>query len=411
MTQQPQRKPHVIIVGGGFGGVRAARRLARRGFVTVTLISSDSAFAYYPQLYHAATGGSRSESALPLGDLLDGTGVEFVQDTVTTLDTAAHTVTGASGRAYHYNDLILALGSVTNYFGIKGLEEFAYNIKSITGAERFKRHLHDQLIQHHQTDLNYVVVGGGPTGVELAAALGGYLHRITRLHGLKRPKYHIDLIEAAPRLVPRSPEAYSRRVQRQLQRLGVKVMTGAVVQAESATQLKLKGETLKTQTVVWTAGVANNPFYAANAAAFTLAKNGKVQVNEYLEAAPHVYVIGDNAATPFSGMAQTAIYDADFVARDIWYNRTGRQRPAYLPKAPITVLPVGERWAAVQWGSVRLYGFIGFVLRRAADLIAYADIESWPKAWRVWLADSRHEDNCRVCAAAEASEQLAEAKN
>jgi NADH dehydrogenase len=321
----------------------------------------------------------------------------LVHDTAVTLDPDHSAVVTASGTQYPYDELVLALGSVTNYFGIQGLEEFSYNIKSITGAERFKQHLHRQLVEDKKTDLNYVVVGGGPTGVELAGALGDYLRRITKLHGLDHPQYHIDLVEAAPRLLPRSPEDVSARVQKQLESLGVTVMTAQTVQAETADALQLGGQSLATKTVVWTAGVSNNPFFKSNAALFTLAKNGKVEVDEHLQGRPHTYVIGDNAATQYTGLAQTALFDADFATADILRVHHNHPRRAYKPKAPISVIPAGDHWAVAVWGSVKLYGLPGFVLRSLADLVGYADIESWPKAVMLWLQDSRREDDCPIC--------------
>lgn len=361
------------------------------------MVSADNNFSYYPQLYHSATGGSRSESAIPLTQLLGDKAVRVVHDTVTKLDPDHRTVVTASGAGYPFDSLVLALGSVTNYFGIEGLKEFSYDIKTIAGAERFKRHLHRQLVEEKKTDLNYVVVGGGPTGVELAAALGDYLRRITRLHGLAHPKYKLELIEAAPRILPRSPETVSARVQRQLESLGVTVMTGQTVKAETATKLEVGGQALATKTVVWTAGVSNNPFFKDNAAHFNLNERGKVQVDEHLQARPYVYVLGDNAATQFSGMAQTALYDADFAADDILRSLYGWPRRKYVPKPPISVIPVGERWASAEWGRLKFYGYPGYVLRRLADLIGYADIESWPKAINLWLQDSRREDLCSIC--------------
>jgi NADH dehydrogenase len=408
MTTTTQPKSKIIIVGGGFAGLRAARRLSRHRDLEVTLISSGDSFSYYPQLYHSATGGSRSESAIPLTDILGGKPVTVVQDTITKLDPESRTLTGSTGNTYKYDELVLALGSVTNYFGIKGLPEFSYDIKTIAGAERFKRALHEELLDH-KPDLNYVVVGGGPTGVELAAALDSYLERITKLHGVKKPTYKLELVEAAPRLLPRSSEAMSARVQKQLEHLGIDVMTNSVVQAETATALKLKGESIATKTVVWTAGVSNNPFFKDHANLFTLAKNGKVEVDAHLMGRPHVYVIGDNAATQYSGLAQTAINDADYVVSDIVRAHRHQSRRAYKPKAPISVIPAGERWAAAQWGPVAIYGYAGYILRRLADLVGYADMESWPKALKVWLQDSRREDNCPICAGSSPSATPAEA--
>jgi len=331
---------------------------------------------------------------------LAGTHVKLVQDVIVGIDPAAHTVTSQAGAAYPYDELVMALGCVTNYFGIAGLKEFSYGIKSIEDAEEFKHHLHTQLLSEHKPDLNYVIVGGGPTGVELAASLDAYLDRITKLHGLEPRENLVTLVEGSPRLLPRSAEAISAQVKARLERLGVKILTGAVVKGETAEALELDGQSIATRTVVWTAGTAVNPFYYANGQHFQLAKGGRVMVSDHLEAKPNVYVIGDNAATPFSGLAQTAINDANYVAADIVRAHAGRPRPPYRASAPVSVIPVGEGWAAVEYKKWHFAGFLGSILRRLADLIGYADIESWPKAVKVWLQDSRHEDNCPVCGAA-----------
>ncbi|HEY6736084.1 MAG TPA: FAD-dependent oxidoreductase [Candidatus Saccharimonadia bacterium] len=388
----------VVVVGGGFGGVRATAQLAGHHGLHVTLISNHHTFAYYPQFYHSATGGSRAEVAIKLGSIFRRRPVHLVHDTITTLDALAHTVTGTSGATYEYDYLVLALGSVTNYFGIDGLEEYSYDIKTIDGAEHFKRHLHRELLDSRGETRHFAVVGGGPTGVELSAAIGHYLRRIARQHRLPAPPIHVHLVEAAPRLLPRAEADFAARVQRQLERLGVSILTNAMVKSETMRALNLPDRTIRTETVVWTAGAANNPFYQANAASFTLNKAGRVVVDDHLLAAPHVYVLGDNADTPFSGYAQTAIRDANFAAQDIWRTVRGHPRPAYRPVKPVNVIPVGQHWAAAEWGPFRVYGYLGYLLRRAADLIGYADVERWPAALRVWLQDGAHANGCRICA-------------
>jgi len=392
-------KHSVLVVGGGFGGVRVARRLSKQSNLSVTLISDKDSFAYYPQLYHAATGGSRSEASLALSELLKGTGVRIVVDKAVAIDPAGRTVTGSSGKSHHYDELVLALGSVTNYFGIKGLKEFAFDIKTIEGAQRFKQHLHDELVGLHKTELHYVVVGAGPTGIELSAALGQYMHRIVRLHGIKRPHYSIDLIEAAPRILPRSSMSYATHVLKRLKKVGVHVMVDTAVEAETAEGLQIKGKMLGSHSVVWTSGVANNPFFADNAGSFELAKNGRVVVNDHMEAGEHVYVIGDNAVTKHGGLAETAVNDANFVAKDIQRKLAKRGRPAYRQPGVSSVIPVGAGWAAAQVGPVAVYGYLGWLVRRVADLIAYRDVESLGRALRVWLRESTHEDDCPICVA------------
>jgi NADH dehydrogenase len=328
----------------------------------------------------------------------DRRNVELVIDEVVKLDSSAKTVSTKGRHKVAYDYLVLALGVVTNYFGIEGLDEFSHSIKSIEGAERFKRQLHHDLAVMGRPDSNYVVVGGGPTGVELSAALGGYMRQIARGHGIRRPHIHIDLVEAAPRVLPRSSEAVSKAVTRRLRRLGVKVMTGVTVMGETATKLQLKDHDISTHTVVWTAGVSNHPFFAQHPKVFTLSpKGGRVEVDEHLQAAEGVYVLGDNAKTLYSGLAETAVSDAGYVASDIKRQLDGKNRVPYRPKRPLPVTPVGDRWAVLEWGNLHLTGYPAWLLRRVADLLAYRYIESWPRALKVWLQDWRREDQCPIC--------------
>ena len=386
----------MVVVGGGFGGVKAALALSRVPNVHVTLVSQTTDFAYYPQLYHAATGGSRAEASIPLAELFYGAKVEVVIGTVTTLDTAGRRVVTDDNQSLEYDELILALGTITNYFGIAGLEQFAYSIKTIEGAERFKQHLHQQLVAERRPDVNYVVVGAGPTGVELSGALAEYLHQILTKHHIQT-NFRIDLVEAGPRILPRSSARTAAKTERRLKHLGVNIMTGAVVQAETAEGLQLKGQNIASRTVVWTAGVANNPFYKANSGVVPLSEHGKAVVDDHMRSSENVYVIGDNADTKYSGLAQTAVADAVYVARDISRKISGQSRPAYHQSAPFPVIPVGDRWAAATVGPLEFFGFTGWILRRLGDLVAYVDIETLPRALKVWRLDGKREDDCPVC--------------
>src|SRR5207247_2393858 len=118
-------------------------------------------------------------------------------------------VAGHSGKKYSYDILIVALGVVTNFFGIKGLKEYAFGIKTLDESRRLREHLHELLLKEHRPDINYIVIGGGPTGVELAGALPGYMRRIMKQHGMDKQPLHIDLVEAENRLMPRMPRPYS----------------------------------------------------------------------------------------------------------------------------------------------------------------------------------------------------------
>lgn len=391
------KKQEVVIVGGGFGGVKSALELAGHEAFRVTLVANKPFFEYYPMMYHTATGGSKVVSTMPLGEIFRGKRIEIVIDEATKLNRKGKTLSLKSGKKLPYDILILSLGNVTNYFGIKGMQEYSFGIKSLHDSEQLKAHLHQSFINKRQPDSNYIVIGGGPTGVELAGALPGYIRYLMKQHGVKgRRKVHVDLVEAAPRLMPRMPESVSRALARRLRHLGVRLYFKKPVQAASAETLLLDGKPIRSHTVIWTAGISNNPFYTANN--FILNPNGRVQVDELMQAWPGIFVIGDNADTKYTGMAQTALHDAKFVTQNLKRHAAGKRPFAYKPKTPVYITPVGKGWAVVVWGRLHIYGRLGWWLRRAADWIGYRDIEPWWKATSRLLADEQREDNCLVCA-------------
>jgi NADH dehydrogenase len=385
----------VLVVGGGFAGVKAALELTGDPRFSVTLLSEDSDLRYYPTLYHTATGGKRANSSIPLARILKGKRVEIVQGTAQSLDRKAKLIQTTDGGKYSFDTLILSLGVVTNYFAIPGLQEYSYSIKTQSEVARFKAHLHGQLLNDHKPDLNYVIVGAGPTGIELAGALPGYLERIMHNHNISHRAIHIDLVEAAPRLLPRLPKSTSRRVGKQLRKLGIKLYLNSAVQGETADELTVNGKPVRSHTVVWTAGVTNHPLYKANE--FVLTKRGKVSVDTFLQAEDNIYVLGDNANTPYSGLAQTALRDGEFVANNLKRKADGKNMKSYVAKQPVTVIPAGPLWAAVVWGKLKLFGSLGWILREGADFVGFHDLEPWDVAAKQWLTEFTAQDDCIVC--------------
>lgn len=391
-------KLHVLIVGGGFGGVKAALELSKHSRIAVTLLSDRSDFRYYPSLYHTATGGLHTQSSIPLTAILPTDKVTLALGSAKSIDRDHKTVTTHEGHIIPYDKLILALGVVTNYFGIDGLDKYSYGIKSLEEIQRFKAHLHKQLSGDHLPEPNYIIIGAGPTGIELAGALPAYLRSIMLKHGIRHRAVHVDLIEAAPRLLPHSSKATSRAVRRQLRRLGIKLYLGKTVQGEKIDTLMVDGKPITSHTVIWTAGTANHPFFKHNY--FAISDRSKVIVNKFLESEPHIYVIGDNASTPFSGMAQTALYDGLFVAHNIVGDLDQKKPNPYKPKKPITVIPAGPRWAAVDGKRFHFTGKKGWMVREVADFIGFHDYEPWWKATEQWSTEFGEEENCPICSAA-----------
>lgn len=386
----------VVIVGGGFGGVKAALELVKDPSIDVTLVSDRDHLLFYPALYATATGRSRRESILPLAKIFAGKAVKIVQDAITGIDTTRHIVVGKENEL-KYDRVIFALGVVTSYFGISGLDTYSYSIKSAHELARFKKHLHDELTSEHKLDKNYVIVGAGPTGVELSSALAHYLDFIATRHKVKHSRISLELVEAAPRVLPRMSEKASELVEAELTRLGVKVMTGKMVQGEDDSSITISGKKVPSKTVVWTSGVANHPFFAEHGDIFRLAKNGRVEVDEHLKVSHSVFVIGDNAATAYTGLAQTAIHDAKFVARVIKAEAYRHQLPAYKPKKQPVVIPVGEHWAIFEYGSLRLQGGLASLITRAANFVGFLDYFPFAPALSLWRAGDQLQEECTAC--------------
>ena len=387
---------HIVIVGGGFAGIKTARELAGDRRFQVTLISARENFEYHAALYRSATGKSHLEVSVPLADMLRKTNVELVIDTVEKIDGKKRNVKCASGESYGYDELVLALGTVTAYFGIRGLPEYSYGMKTIAEAIELKDHLHSELTSGHKPDLNYVVVGAGPTGIELAGELTSYLKRLRKNHKSKKP-FRVDVVEAAPRILPVLPENYSRTVEKRLKQLGVKIYTNTAVKGETADSLQLPNGGIKSHTVVWTAGMTNHPLFGQHPDLFKLGKGGRVEVNDHLSAGNNIWVAGDSALTQWSGMAQTALYDGAYIARTLKRQLSGDEAPKYSPPVPIAAIPVGHRWCAVSYRGIQFYGYPGWLVRRWMDFELFRQLMPFGMALRTWLSGNRVEESCETC--------------
>ncbi len=394
MSQHDATK--IVIVGGGFAGVTAARKLSRDPRTSVILISLSECFEYHAALYRSATGRSKLEVAVPLKEVFNEADVQIVIDKVTKIDPKKKIVSTGSMQKFEYDKLILAAGTVTDYFGIKGLPEFSYNIKTIDEATRLKNHLHAELTTGHKPDLNYVVVGAGPSGTELAAELVDYLTKLRRAHKIKK-SFQVDLIEAAPRILPSLPEHFSTVVEKRLKKLGVKIMVGTAVKGETTSTLHLPKGSIDTHTVIWTAGMTNAPLFADHPKMFKLGRGKKVEVDKHLKAGSDIWVAGDSASSIKTGWAQTAVYDGDYIARSIICELDGEHTPRYSPKDPVGAIPVGRNWCAVNAHGMQIYGYIGWLMRRWNDFKLFRQVMPFRLAIRSWLMGNVVEETCSVC--------------
>lgn len=389
---------HIVIVGGGFAGIRLARNLRSEKDIWVTLVSKQQDFRYCPALYRAATGKKMGVARLPLEwMLLDIPNLQLVIGTAQKIDPKSRLLTLESGEQLNYDEVVFATGVVSTYFNIEGLDTNAYGMKSPEEVVRLRAHLHETLLMSDAPSRNYVVIGGGPTGVELAAGLGQYLKTIARRHRRSRKKINIWLVEGAPRLLPTMNERAGKLALKHLNKLGVKVKLSTRVTAGKHDRLETSGGPIPTHAIIWTAGVQNNPIFANNHEVFKLGERGKVTVNKRLEAKANIYVIGDNAATKNSGLALSAIWHANFTARDIKRQIAGKPRKDFKDRKPIQIVPVGDHFSILQWGKLNIGGLLPAILRRFADYFGYADLLGPIRALTVWRSSDILEIDCSIC--------------
>lgn len=376
---------HVVVVGSGFGGVKAALELSKRQIGKITLISEHDYFLHHATLYATATGKSNEESVIPLRTIFaKHPNVHIVQDSVVGFDPHRRLISSKK-KDYHYDKLVLALGSVTSYFSIPGLEKHAYSIKTLDEVREFQDHIHDEVVRN-QLDKEYFIIGAGQTGVELASALNTYLKYLKDIYRLKNTASKVTLVEAEKRILPHMSKAAALKVRVQLKRQGVKILTNRRVNALSDNKITIDDRLYPTTTAIWASGMVNNPFFTVNGGYFNLAKNGRVQVNPFLEALEHVYVIGDNNDVTYSGKAWPALKQATHVAKNISRDATHRPQRAFHPHSVPTGIPVGERWGYVEWLGLYVSGQTGAVIRRWMELYGYCQLVPFNVALPIWQA-------------------------
>ncbi len=397
----------ILIVGGGFGGVKAVQDLARKAktAVSIRLVDPKSYMEYPAAMYRMVTGRSPMEACIPYTYLLEGTDVDIVRDKVVSVDLSTKKAVGESGSRYDFETLILAVGSETAYFGIPGVQEHAFGIKTVDEALKLKAHMHELFLSmnaakpEEKTPLMHIaVIGGGASGVELAGELAAYAKKLAKKHSVDPSFITIDLIEAMPRVLSSLPEPMSKRVEKRLRELGVNLLLNRAVIKEDVGLLLLQDIHMTAKTVIWTAGLKASSLLA-KIQGITVDKRGRAEVDDHLRIAGHknVYVIGDAASTKYSGMAQTALADAAFVATSIMGSLKGKEVSAYNAPAPAYAVPVGPTWAAVLYHGMRFYGVMGWFLRRAADARAFMGLLPLRIALRAFLSGHEHIEECPVC--------------
>jgi len=367
-------KHHVVIVGAGFGGLEAARNLASAP-VRITMIDRRNHHLFQPLLYQVATASlPTSEIAWPIRFLLRGyKNVTTLLGTVTGVDRQNKQVLLEGERLIGFDTLILATGARHAYFGHDEWEPYAPGVKTLEDATRIRRRILSAFEQAEwEMDparraewLTFVIIGAGPTGVELAGTIAELAHDTLRgdFRNIDTRSARVILVEAGPRILAGFTEDLSAYAERALNRLGVEVRLGQPVSECRAEGIELGGTFLPARTVLWAAGVAASP--AAEWLEVPADRAGRVRVEPDLTALgdPDIFVIGDTAfvasadGKPVPGVAPAAKQQGRYVADLIKARLQGRPLPPpFAYRNAGNLATIGKRAAIVDFGWIKLRG-------------------------------------------------------
>ncbi|HZO74596.1 MAG TPA: NAD(P)/FAD-dependent oxidoreductase [Ktedonobacteraceae bacterium] len=383
-------RPQVVIVGAGFGGLQTAKAL-KKAPVDVTIIDRNNYHLFQPMLYEVASSGlPPDEIAAPVRQILrkqHNTTVLMAE--VTGVDLQEQRVL-MGNEAIHYDYLIIATGATSNYFHHQEWQSYAPSMKSLDDAIEVRQTILSAFeAAERKTDeekrqelLTFVLVGGGPTGVELAGALAELARKSLQgdFRHIRPASARIVLVEGEKRIIPTFPASLTRKARAKLQQLGVEVRTGVHVTAVDQDSVKIGDQRLPTNNVIWTAGVKASP--AGQWLGAETDHDGRVKVQSDLTVPghPNIFVIGDTALVTengkeLPGLAPVAIQEGNFAAKSIINRATGKQ-PAeafhYFDKGMLAT--VGRAFGVVDIGPLHFTGllaWITWVLVHIAFLIGF----------------------------------------
>jgi len=377
MALNEKPSPRVVIVGGGFGGLKAAEALARLP-VEITLVDRSNHHTFQPLLYQVATAGiSPAEIAAPIREILrKHENVEVLLGEVLSFDLQRRAVR-AHGFELSYDYLIVAAGATHAYFGHDEWEPFAPGLKTIEDALEMRRRIllayelaeREAALTGNHRPLNFIVVGAGPTGVELAGTLAEIARKslAENFRNIDPTKTRVLLLEAGPSVLSAYPDDLRRSAVKQLEHLGVEVRTSSAVSDVRPGLVRVGEETIPAEVVLWAAGVSASPL--GRALGVPVDRAGRVLVEPDLSIPGHreVFVIGDLATLKdkhgnlLPGVAPVAMQEGKFVARQIAADLAGNSRETfhYLDKGSLAT--IGRAAAIAQFGKVHISGFVAWL--------------------------------------------------
>lgn len=369
----------VVIVGGGFGGLTCAR-LLNRCRLDVTLIDKTNHHLFQPLLYQVASAAlSPAEIAIPIREILrKQSNATVIMGEVVRVDKENKHLVMGNGDTIGFDYLVLAVGARHSYFGHDEWEKSAPGLKTVKDALHIREQILISFEKAERLDsiteaskyLNFVIIGGGPTGVEMAGAIAEIAHKtmFKNFRHIKPEKSKIYLIEAAPNILPMYPESLSQRARKDLEKLGVSVLTNTKVIDVTAEGVQVEGRFLPCKNVIWAAG--NQASAILKTLEIPLDRSGRAMVESDLSIPGHpdIFVIGDAAffpgkdGKPLPGIAPTAIQQGKYVAKILKKQLAKGQRPSFQYFDKGSMATIGKAKAIAMIGEFRFSGFLAWLM-------------------------------------------------
>jgi NADH dehydrogenase len=399
-------RPRVVIVGGGFAGIATAKAL-RHCDAEVTVIDRRNHHIFQPLLYQVATAVlAPSDIAAPIRQLAaKQPNVTVTLAEVVGIDSKSRSVDadypGIGIRKIDFDYLVIAAGTQSSYFGHNEFAKYAPCLKTITDAETIRTKILSAFELAESTDdtnerqrhLTFVLVGAGPTGVELAASIAQMTTTTLRsnFRRINPADTSIFLLEGGKRVLPSFAESLSEKAAKRLAQLGVTVVTGAMVEHIDERGVSVGGKRIESGTVLWTAGVSPSPLVKMLGVATDRA--GRACVDPLMNApgTPWIFVVGDTATVmqngrPLPGVAQAAIQQGRYVGRVIAWQIGGGRAPApfhYFDKGNMAV--VGKNFAIMESGPIRLAGFTAWLVWAFIHLMFLPQLQNRRRVQNQWF--------------------------
>jgi NADH dehydrogenase len=406
-----KEEPHVVILGGGFAGLAAARTL-RNAAVRITLIDRSNHHLFQPLLYQVATAAlSAPDVSTPIRKLLRKQRNATVwMSNVQHVDVENRRVV-LDGAIVEYDYLILATGMTHQYFGHDEWARFAPGLKTVGEAleirgrilRAFERAELETSPEVRRAWTTFVVIGGGPTGVELAGALAEIAGRTlaSDFRSFDPRTTRVVLAEAGPRILPTFAEELSQRAREQLEALGIEVRTGKPVSDIGQDYVEIDGEHIASRTIVWAAGLSASPLTRELGA--PLDRAGRVCVEEDLSVPgrPEIFAVGDliskkQGDKPLPGVAQLALQSGTHAAKNIALSLLDRPRQPFLYFDKGSMATIGRNKAIAQFGRVKISGVLAWWLWLSVHILFLVEIRrrfevlvEWAWAYVTWHRGSR----------------------